>query len=79
MFSNCVHLKKIIIPEGCVAIREMAFWSCGMLIDVYLPDTLEIIEKNAFGNGHLSSVVVSRKTVIDEESFPKDCKIIYRD
>ena len=79
MFSNCVRLKKIIIPEGCVAIREMAFWSCGMLIDVYLPDTLEIIEKNAFGNGHLSSVVVSRKTVIDEESFPKDCKIIYRD
>lgn len=79
MFSKCVRLKKIIIPDGCIAIREMAFWSCEMLIDVYLPDTLEIIERNAFGNGHLSSIVVSRNTVIDDESFPKDCTIIYRD
>lgn len=78
-FSSCKELTAIHIPEGCISIKEMAFWSCYKLIDVYLPSTLEKIEKNAFGNGHLSSVVVSKKTIIEDEAFPKECKIIYRD
>ena len=57
----------------------MAFWSCYSLVDVYLPDSLKIIEKEAFGNGHLTTVVVSRKTIIKENAFPKECKILYRD
>lgn len=78
-FSSCEKLVKIHIPEGCKIIREEAFWSCYNLVDVYLPTSLELIEKDAFGNGHLTSVVVSKKTKIEDEAFPENCKIIFRD
>lgn len=77
-FCNCDNLEYIKICDGCQIVKSKAFWGCSKLSDIYLPDSLKKIEQDAFGCTHLSSVVLSSKTIIEENAFPTTCKIIYR-
>ena len=78
-FYSCEKLKKVIIPEGVRILKSKCFHFCKNLQEVYLPNSLEKIETDAFGATKLLSVVVSRGTIIEEEAFPHNCDIIYRD
>ena len=77
-FYFCTNLKKIILPEGIKVLKKGCFHSCNKLEEVYFPDSLEKIETDAFTSTKLHSVVVPRKTVIEEEAFSNSCEIIYR-
>ena len=46
-FSGCDNLASIMLPEGMTHIGRGAFYGCGMQ-RVYIPSTVEIIEKEAF-------------------------------
>lgn len=78
-FYSCEKLKKVIIPEGVRILKTRCFHFCKNLEEVYLPNSLERIETDAFGATKLLSVVVSKGTVIEEDAFPHNCDIIYRD
>ena len=77
-FYFCTNLKKIIIPEGIKVLKKGCFNYCNKLEEVYFPDSLVKIETDAFTSTKLHSVVVPRKTVIEEEAFSNSCEIIYR-
>ncbi|MEG0503481.1 MAG: leucine-rich repeat protein, partial [Raoultibacter sp.] len=58
------------VPEGCLAIEERAFDSCGELEAVVLPDSVQIIGRLAFAKTGLSTLRIPPKTeVIGEKAF----------
>ena len=47
-FSNCAHLKTIVIPDSVTKIGEEAFSECVSLTAVTIPEGVTEIEKSAF-------------------------------
>ncbi|MBO5757145.1 MAG: leucine-rich repeat domain-containing protein, partial [Clostridia bacterium] len=59
-FQGCVDMKEAIIPEGVVAIHEMAFLECTSLEYASLPSTLRTMEGFVFdGCSSLREVVIA--------------------
>jgi hypothetical protein len=54
-FKGCLLLKKIILPGGMKIIKEHSFSNTGLRI-IYLPNSIERIERNAFLNDFISHV-----------------------
>ncbi|MBP3650400.1 MAG: leucine-rich repeat domain-containing protein [Clostridia bacterium] len=50
VFSDCIMLEEISIPEGVVSIGQGAFMNCESLQKVKLPQTLTTIQQSAFSN-----------------------------
>lgn len=50
MFSNCSHLRSIVLPDRLRAIDRGAFRNCYNLEDVMLPSTLDELGEEAFAN-----------------------------
>ena len=48
-FLNCYRLEKITLPYGLKTVKNGAFYNC-FLKNINLPQTLEIIEQDAFRN-----------------------------
>lgn len=78
-FEKCEKLDNVIIPEGVRFIRKEAFAWCSSLKNIYIPTTMVEIERDAFKYCSLYSVVLSRRTQIQNDAFPRGCNIIYRD
>lgn len=78
-FWGCKKLNHIYIPNGVKVIKNSCFEKCETLNEIWLPNSIERIEKYAFGGCPLPFVVISKKTIVEEEAFPSNCKIIYRD
>ena len=47
-FESCIHLKKIVLPEGIRILPESVFQNCAQLQKVYLPRNLSKICTGAF-------------------------------
>ena len=79
-FFNCVNLKKVVIGENVTKIGSMAFCRCN-LVEIYIPDSVEAIEKMAFSmfdNENQVKVSVNEKCKIHESAFSKNCVITKR-
>lgn len=49
-FEGNNNITEIILPDGLIEIRAYAFSLCGRLQTVCIPNTVELIDINAFGN-----------------------------
>lgn len=49
-FEGNNNITEIILPDGLIEIRAFAFSLCGRLQTVCIPNTVELIDNNAFGN-----------------------------
>lgn len=49
-FEGNNNIKEIILPDGLIEIRAFAFSLCTSLETVCIPNTVELIDNNAFGN-----------------------------
>ena len=59
--SKCDSLRKVILPNGIISIKNRAFKACSNLQEVYLPEGLERIFEEAFANcPHLASVILPK-------------------
>lgn len=48
LFSNCLALQRVTIPEGTVTIGKEAFSQCSALSEIAIPDSVEEIGDRAF-------------------------------
>ena len=48
LFSNCLALQRVTIPEGTVIIGKEAFSQCSSLSEIAIPDSVEEIGDRAF-------------------------------
>lgn len=78
-FKNCAKLNHVYIPEGIKVLKKDCFSWCESLNEVRFPNSLEKIEEGAFTLCPLSTVVVSRNTIIEEKAFSSRCEILYRE
>ncbi len=62
-------MDKVVIPEGVKRIGEMAFFECGELSSVVLPDSLEFIGDGAFSGCALRKVKIPSSVAV----IPADC------
>lgn len=70
-FSNCINLKKVLIPAKIKVLSEGTFWGCSNLGSISLPQGLEEIERDSF-NGCISLnllVIPSKVKYIEENVF----------
>ena len=49
VFSGCVSLKSITLPDTVRRIADYAFYDCAELASVNVPDSLEVVGYDAFG------------------------------
>lgn len=49
-FGKCKKLKKVILPENLITIKNGAFSGCESIEEIILPDTLKVIGHRAFAN-----------------------------
>lgn len=60
ILSGCISLEKAIIAEGVTAIESRAFYSCNLLSEVTLPQSLTYIARDAFlGTAWFASTTAS--------------------
>ena len=70
MFKCCEELHTVII-EGAKTIEASAFEGCGNLKNINLPDTLTLIEDNAFSGTDIEFMIVPQSVqYIGEDNFP---------
>ena len=64
-FRDCTSLKKVMIPEGCQAIKEGAFKDCLTLLSVQIPSTVTTFGTEVFkGDPYLILNCVNNATAI---------------
>ena len=69
-FIRCKSLKEVIVGNGITEIGEYAFSGCDELQSVQLPDSLEVIEMDAFNECEKLDVVVPNNVnYIDYSAF----------
>ena len=57
-FGCCRHLKSIEIQDGLAEIQSAVFIDCPLLTDIWLPDSLKIIDQRAFvSNDYDGSII----------------------
>ena len=71
VFSACVGLKKVILPEGLLVLGDNCFLCCTSLISLRVPDSVSSIGENAFsGCASLETLTVPKNVkLIDENAF----------
>lgn len=69
------HLRKIVLPEGLKVIGKAAFRDCNKLTDVTIPDSVEVIDDEAFLDADLNRVYLpaSLKTLGVNAFVPVGC------
>lgn len=77
-FYECERLNHVYIPNGVKIIKGNCFFGCKSLNEVWFPNSIKKIEKNAFSGCPLTTVVLSKNTIIEEGAFPNTCIIQYR-
>lgn len=78
-FFYLEFIKEVYLPPTIKRIGIRSFMNCRMLNYISIPDSVIIIEEQAFCLTDLKSVLVSKKTIIKERAFPGGCQINYRD
>lgn len=73
-FNNCRGLTRVIVPEGCTAIYDRAFYLCTALKKVELPSSLTILVGQAFLGSGLTAIILPKglKTLNNEMFY--DCE-----
>lgn len=54
-FYYCINLQSVVLPDKITRIGEHAFYSC-KIARLNLPESLQIIDNEAFGNSSLESI-----------------------
>ena len=60
-------------------IKKNAFYWCAKLAKIHFPNSLELIEKDAFSQCALSEVVIPKHTIVEEGAFMQSCRIIRKE
>lgn len=69
VFSNCKHLKDVVISPNLTAIADKMFKGCESLSEVKLPDTIQSIGSEAFeGCSSLKSITIPASVQIFGEN-----------
>ncbi|CAN5405054.1 hypothetical protein BH23VER1_BH23VER1_24770 [soil metagenome] len=73
-FSRCGGLTEVILPDGLVAIKNMALYSCESLTHIYLPSYVASIGAGAMGGcDALTSITIPESTTTVESSAFAEC------
>ena len=74
-FDSCESLTDINIPQGVERLGKLAFWGCISLTgELILPDSISVIEQNAFMHcGKLTRVVLPKNLTELSEGLFEDC------
>merc|ERR1712107_383115 len=48
IFGSCFALRLVVLPHRLRRIPQGFLWNCPLLVECEIPETVEIIEKNAF-------------------------------
>ena len=74
-FSACQNLKKIVFYSGIRTIEEYAFYMCGSLEEINVPETITCINKGIFSDcSSLRSVKLSDGLKIIKDLAFDSCK-----
>ncbi len=77
-FLGCDALDDLILPNGLRYIEGFAFGRC-TLYEVFIPDSVERIDSNAFANSpHLLYVEIGKDTVYNADSFDFHTEVVVR-
>lgn len=77
-FADCTTLESLIhLGSGLTSIEWCAFWGCEHLVSVVLPETLQTISGNAFGNCALVEVTIPESVqAIQPSAFTQDTRTL---
>lgn len=64
VFSGCVKLSKIEVPESLITIKDFAFEGCKSLTSIHIPEKVSIIEAGAFYDCELLNNVQIPQNVV---------------
>ncbi len=79
-FVACKNLESVVIPNSVEVIGNEAFEMCSSLKRVEIPSSVVEIGRQAFFEcTSLDTVVISKNTKFEENSFPNTTVITYRD
>lgn len=74
MFSGCSSLESVIFNEKIQSIKDYAFYGCSSLSEIKLPSKLKYVERSAFANTAINSLVLPEYAIsIGDYSF-SNCK-----
>lgn len=83
MFSNCNKIESVTLPKNLKILRSLTFYRCYGLSNIDIPESVTVIEKNAFESSGLSSVTLPvGLQAIEESAFnvcSSLCNIRYSD
>lgn len=75
-FYGCSNLSNVTLCAGVEVIGTNAFGSCLSLKSVTIPQSVERIESGAFKGTSLKTVQVPYTTIIEEDAFDSNTKIV---
>ena len=78
-FFDCTSLTSVTIPSSVIAIGNNAFSGCTNLTNVTIPSSVIVIKDEAFYYCNLTSVTLSRRTIVGKNAFDNGVLIHYRD
>jgi hypothetical protein len=79
-FFSCYNLISVSIPSSITYIGYQAFDYCNSLTSITIPSSVTYIGDHAFvGCRSLTSVTLSRRTQVEEYTFPTSARITYSD
>lgn len=73
-FYGCINLKEIEFEEGVTEIAEFLLYGCDGIEEISIPDTVTIIEEEAFRNCHnLKNIKISENAIRIGNSAFRNC------